>query len=712
MTSTHDVRSMHHTRSRAATVRIAAALAVALAVALAAVAAAASALHAQSADTSLFRRNASSTFGLPGFVQVPTAGATPSGTFDFTIDDARQPFPLGNIIHQRNGLLTIGLLPWLTVGARGTVANSPGSSVDTRDLAANVQLRLLEEREWVPAIAVGAQDIGGAAPHFGARYLVASKNLLGFSTVSLGYGEGPTVLKGIFGGVGIALGQWGMALGEYDGHGTNGGLRVFPFPSLADRIGIQPRVEVLWRKDAGTAIGAGFRTMIGGTGEALPHPAIAVAKRPPAANTAEARPPANADESAIRAATAETERRLIAQGLENVRATMVNDAAGPVLAIDYENRRFNRDELDALGVVMGTAARHAPATARRMRVTIRRVDLPVLIVESDIGAFTAFESGRLADEAFAAQLTFPDVQGASAAGALAAPRANASRFRTDVFVRPRVENQVLTDFGVANVRVTALVDAYVQLAPGLVLNGRRGIPVTTTPGFWQGIEDPNADRLLLHQAVRVPMEGLWPSANAITQFSGGRFGHDAVGFANEMDVALNDGLVTLGSSVAVYGRTFAKIDHSMALGTARVRFPAWDATASLTAGRFLNGDAGAAGELARQFGSSELAFFLRTTEFASVAGVRVGFPLTPSRELAPSLLRPRAPDLYTQQLQTVVFARENVLRRDVGRVLETDHDIARVYRTRDQLQPVTVINHVKTLKEASRRWLAEDRLTP
>lgn len=683
----------------------------------------ATSLRAQDADTTLMRRNAASMFGAPGLVQVPSATATPSGTFDVTFDGARQPFVAGSGGQQRNLFVTIGLLPWLTLVARGTSAIDPGSTTQTRDLSASLSVRLhrdlsaglavrlLEEHEWTPAIAVGMQDLGGASTFFASRYVVASKTWLGSSTVSLGIGSGK-VLNGPFGGIGLGLGQWVSVLGEYDGHAVNGGVRVFPFPSYADRIGLQPRFDFVWRQGVGAALGAGFRTMVGGTGEALARPTAIAPAHPAAVGPTAVASGAEVQRDTRSSAAIATERQLIALGFENVRVAILGGESGSTIDIEYENRRFNRDELDALGVVMGVAATHASAPVQRMRVTIRRVDLPVVTVESDVGAFVAFVNDRLSDAEFARQLTFMDPPRAARADGAQAPRLNPSRFKLDVFLRPRVETQVLTDLGDASARVTALVDADLQLGPGLVLNARRGLPVTTTPGFVEYIQDPNADRVLLHQAIGIPLGDRWPLASAITQFSAGRFGHDEVGFANEMDVSLADGRVSVGSTLAVLGTTLGTLDHTMALGTVRVRHPAWDMTASLTAGRFRYGDTGAAAQLARQFGATELAFYVRSTSFANIAGVSVSLPLAPAKELAPSRLRLRAPDLYTQGLQTTILAESNVIRTDVGRLLDTDHEIARVYRSRDRLQPVTVVAHVQTLKEAWRRWLGAKLSAP
>lgn len=646
-------------------------------------------------DTALFRRNAAATFGFPGLVQVPSAASTPSGTADLTLDNARQSFVPGSDRRQRNAFVTIGFLPRLTLGARGTSAGNSSSVIKTGDLSASFSLRLLDERDWRPAVAVGAEDVGGAHSLFTARYLVASKTWLGRSTVSVGVGHGK-VLNGVFGGVGLRVAPWMSALGEFDGHDVNGGVRLFPFPSLADRVRVQPRVDVVWRQGSGVAVSGGIRTLIGGKGEAG-----ARETRDNETTRQETR-----DNEANTAAAIAAEQQLIALGFENARVASLGNDQGARIEVEYENRRYNRDELDALGIVMGVAASHA-AAAQRMRVTILKVGVPVMTVESGVAAFVAFVSDSLSDAAFAEQLTVLDV--ADAFDGAGAPRRNSSRFKLDVFLRPRVETQELTELGELSARVTALVEGDVQLGPGLVLNARRGIPVTTTSAFWPYIEDPNADRLLLHQALRIPFTGRSPLASAITQFSAGRFGHRAVGIANETDVPLFDGRVSVGSNVAVFGTTVSALDSVMALGTLRVRQPAWDLTASLTAGRFRNGDDGIATQLARQFGATELAFFFRSTSLASVAGISVALPLAPARELRPSRVRVRAPDLYTQSMQTTVLADRNVIRRDVGRVLDTDHEIARTYRNRDRLQPVTVIAHVETLKEAWRRWVGAKR---
>lgn len=655
------------------------------------------------------RRNALSMTGLPGLVHVPVADVTPSGTADFSYDNARTPSVITNLARQRNVFIAFGFLPRVMIAGRGTVAVDTLDPAEIRDLSANVQLEILTEGAVSPAVSVGVQDIGhGATPFFPTRYLVASKTVLGRARLTGGYGTGPVFLKGPFGGLEVEAAPWATLLGEYDGRAFNGGLRIFPLPSMAARIGVQPRVDAVWRQGIGFATAVGFRTTLGGarTSSTMPAPTASLrrAESAPGPSPATASPP----DTGMLA----LQRDLVARGFENVRAAIAPGARGRTVAVEYENRRFNRDELDALGIVMGVTALHSPGTVTRMRVTIRRVDIPVLTLESDVDAFIAFINDRLSDASFAAQLRIssPSVAERPDDAVASGPAANPSRWKLDLFIRPRIETTVLTDLGALDGRVSALPEADVQLGRGLVLDARRAIPVTESHGFPTSIEDPNGDRLLLHQALPIPLGGRWSGANALTQFSVGRFGHDAVGFANEVDVTVDDGLITLGSTVAVFGSSLGNLDRSMALAVARVRHPGLDLTASLTAGRFRNGDTGAAADLSRLFGATEVGFYVRATEFASIAGVRVVIPVTTTRELPPAHIRPRLPDVYSQTLQSAILEPLPALRMDVGLGLGTDHELGRVYRDRDRLQAATILAHVGTLRGTVRKWMGRAML--
>ncbi len=126
---------------------------------------------------------------------------------------------------------------------------------------------------------------------------------------------------------------------------------------------------------------------------------------------------------------------------------------------------------------------------------------------------------------------------------------------------------------------------------------------------------------------------------------------------------------------------------------------------SVTAGRFLDGDRGVVLDFSRFLGTTETGVFFRHSEHGSLAGLRFAVPLTVGRELAPSRVRPRFPDLYAYEQRTTVGMGLNFIRNDIGRALVTDREIERVFWNRDRLYPTYVRRHVDDLRQAVRRWI-------
>jgi hypothetical protein len=674
--------------------------------------------EAADSNKSALRRDALSLSGVPGLVTVPVAATIPSGMIDFAFSNARTPSSYTGLGTQQSYVIAVGLLPRVSLSLRGTVfGRDANRTADCScDLSENIQVQLLTEDGWRPAVAVGAQDPFSAAAYFKTRYLVASKSVLGRLRLTAGYGSGPTVLKGAFGGAELNLTSWASALGDYDGSRYNAALRLQPFPATAEWAGVQPRVDVVWRQGFGLSTAFGLRTSMGGNSATARERSVVTSTTARAARTDAENAPlvvsAGSSTSSSSAAKG-VQAELVAQGFENVRAIIVHAGGAATMAVEYENRRYNRDELDALGIVMAVAAHYAADSVARIRVTILRREIPVLLVESGTAALTAFLDERGTPATFEQQLEIRDPGAGGARGGRELSVAS-SRFKLDIFARPRLETAVMTELGPLELRGSLLADAYVQLGRGIVLNARRTVGSAESAQFPGYLSDPNTDRLLLHLAAPLPAADRLGLAGALTQLSMGRFGHYEVGVAEEFDVPLADGLVSVGATVGVIGNSFQKLDRAVAFGVARVRHPALDLTTSVTAGRFRNGDVGAAVELGRFFGQTEFAVFAKSTRFASQsgspfatqAGARISLPLVLARELAPSRVRLRLPDVYSQGLQAAVVKKGEfgAIRTDIGLLLNTDHEVGRAYRSRDRLQVVTIRQHVVALRDGAKRW--------
>ena len=644
--------------------------------------------------------------GATRLLHVPVAATVPSGALDLRYDTEWDPGVFPTVGRQGNFRFEFGLLPRVSLGGRGTVANEQGTGRSLgSDLSANLQVLLLDDSRWWPALAVGLQDFAGAVPHFRSRYVVMSKSFFGRARGTLGFGTGPDALKGPFGGGEIHLNRLLTLMGEYDAHAFNAGVRVLPIPPKLETYGF-PRatLDLIWSDNGRLAWGLGFRAILGEGKYQAQRAAHAVRRY--------ARPTADAFAGVSPQAIGELlQRELMARGLENVRVAFSRIESGVAATVEYENRRYNRDALDGLGLVLGLTALGTPPQVTEMRVVVRAVDVAVLQVTSGTDAFVAFVNELGSPEAFLEQLGIsqPARGTFTAAGPIAATTVGQrSRFKLDLFVRPRVETAILTDWGVADLRFSVLPDAYVQLAPGLTVNVRSVLPIVRTNGYPGRLGDPDVDRVLVAQAIRLPMGASSTSAAAVTQVSAGRFSGDQVGLANETAVRFGNGIFFAKGTVARLGESFAALDHWVALANARVRWPAYDATLSVTAGRFLDGDRGLVLDFSRFLGTTEAGVFLRHSEHGSLAGLRFAVPLTVDKELPPSRVRLRLPDVYAYEQRTTVGDGLNFIRNDIGRPLMTDREVERVFWNRDRLYATYIRRHVDDLRQAVRRWIVDE----
>ena len=127
--------------------------------------------------------NAPNNYGVTGLWDMPTARLMPDWNFRIHYSYVK---PYGT-----SGL-TATFLPWLEVNGRITrfldVPSRWANYGDSRDKELDLKLRLLNESDSLPAVALGLNDIHGTAI-FSSRYFVLSK-LVGPFDVSLGLGQG------------------------------------------------------------------------------------------------------------------------------------------------------------------------------------------------------------------------------------------------------------------------------------------------------------------------------------------------------------------------------------------------------------------------------------------------------------------------------------------------------------------------------------------
>jgi hypothetical protein len=178
---------------------------------------------------------AQSLFGTTGLVTVPTARMQEDGTLSFGVsyfDKKNQQYFEGT---KNLGVAYINFtfLPFIELVMRVNKALYYSADNYTVDRFPLIKIRLIKEREYWPAIAIGAHDFGSTSDwktvHFNATYIVLSKKYHDFD-LHLGYA--PRIVKalyyqldGPFGGIAYTPDKSIHLYAEYDTRYINAGLQ-------------------------------------------------------------------------------------------------------------------------------------------------------------------------------------------------------------------------------------------------------------------------------------------------------------------------------------------------------------------------------------------------------------------------------------------------------------------------------------------------------
>jgi hypothetical protein len=291
--------------------------------------------------------------GYSGLLETPTAYTHAPGSAHFLYTTQVDPRFRGSQGMQTYAL-SLGFFRYLE-GA-GRITEVQGRNVNDLSLNLKLQLPLDLVLPGLPfAVAVGAQDLGSAAPHFRSKYAVATARLWRL-TGSVGYGSGPDRLHGVFGGGSLRLASFAEALADWDAREWNAGLRLsiplrilsvpLRFGGIAKASLSHRPIEPEWGVTMTVPLG-------------LDEDERALAAAAPEADARRER----ASQWLEAAATppdplAQLEADLVEVGFENVRT----GRDGDTVVVEYENGVFGRAEEDGIGVVLGWLAWRATAS--------------------------------------------------------------------------------------------------------------------------------------------------------------------------------------------------------------------------------------------------------------------------------------------------------------------------------------------------------------
>ncbi len=620
--------------------------------------------------------------GAVGGLHIPSAYVLGTGEAAVSLDNDDPS--LGAFNHHRNYTLGFGLGAGVELFGRlnhnqNLPNNQPYSAeLIGGDLSANFKWQLPVQGPGLPKLALGLTDYGGnAAVFFRSAYAVASDEV-GPLRWSLGYARSqpsvlataPRVLDGVFGGAEIRL--WdtrATLLAETDGIRSHAGARYYS--PVLPWLGNAQLVGSLQRSADATSLNLSL---------VVPLQADYATRNQPARTAAQAHKPLPTLDASLAVASSGTApaaapqrlaalyRDLLAAGLERVRVGTI----GTDLVVEYENQRYLHNEVDAMGVVLGLAAEHAPAQSRRLHVITRKAGLVVFETSVSAPSYRAWLRDAVESSAVLATLGFGQLPGYNADTVQWELGSTQPTTRVRLALSPLVNYTVGTEIGLFDYSVALQARASTPLWPGAVAYAdvvqRIDNSINMNPArAFSSLRHRNGLQTLAVQ------QSLWLGSNVLASVGAGLYQYNTAGVEAEA-IAPVPGRNQ--DSVHLRGRVVRVTDSSDVPGTynassASYRWRISPAT-WLEGGvnSYSDGSTGPALALTRWFGDVSLQMFAREGGGNRFVGLELSLPLTPRQGLGAGKLQlggnPRfvAPirTLLTSDTDQANFQRPNAVR--------------------------------------------------
>ncbi len=316
--------------------------------------------------------------GYSGIMNTPNASVVETGKVEAVFSN--QVSRLGSIQRENykaeDYILNIGLFPYLEIGGRLSEVYPKDESREyhIRDLSANIkfQLPFFNNSIYMPKIAVGVQDLGGAASHYDAKYLVMSKEFY-FLRASLGYGYDSTRLDGIFGGLEVKLSDWFYILAENDSKENHIGLKIntpndfFKYGNIA-----LIAKKNLTYKDEDYSYGLNLKFNLG---KKYHYKDEIKEENFDIKHNYENKPISDIKKIKDIKTIDNLKDSLVEFGFENIDIGEKGDA----IYVAYENHIMDNNELDAIGVVLGYISflkqyKHFEIVIKKSNIKIRKIE--------------------------------------------------------------------------------------------------------------------------------------------------------------------------------------------------------------------------------------------------------------------------------------------------------------------------------------------------
>lgn len=585
---------------------------------------------------------------------------------------------------------SVSPFPSLEVGLRNLDSDLKGqytpdgrvnTNRDNSDLSANIKYSpTFIPKDWF-SLAVGIQDLGGIASSLDAQFVSVSKTLGDFRfTAGTGRNEDAASVgsapryDGGFWGVEYQPLEWVKIMAEDDGADQALGLTLYtPKSWLSNHAQIYSKLvakNTYLDSDDSFYFGVGLRTSLftslnTGLG----------AKSESTQKIADVFDWLFNDEDyskydAVDIGLSEYQHtsdklvsqlglikgRIANQGFENVWLGLDENT----LLLRFENATFNRNDLDAIGVALGILAGMAPEEIDTLDITLSQFGVPTFRFRSNLHDVQTFYRGE--NQSFS--LTRLPAKRQNVGDMLWIGGSKSPYWTPRIEFSPVLRNFVGTELGAYDYSLAFRTQLTLPLWEGAEflidydLNIVESDSFELGQSFFRWRHDDGVKNVLLRQSFALPYS-LYTSV--------------AVGRAKEM--YLEEHNLVAGEihwlshngdhKASIYGAylehdDFSTFDKEIYIGQYRYYWESLDMSFAIEAGQFWRQDSGVKVSSIFNFGDTKVTVFTQDTD-VRLFGVNFTLPLSPRRDMRPSILQVKGNASWDHSLATKVNGDDNAL---------------------------------------------------
>ncbi|CAM3909076.1 MULTISPECIES: YjbH domain-containing protein [Pseudoalteromonas] len=676
--------------------------------------------------------------GFTGIFHTPTAEVINKGDVD--IGYSNQLEIRGKYTDGHNFTFSAGLFDGLEVSGRITsstmhdITFSYENKDQIRDLSFNAKYQVpFIPKDWF-SIAIGAKDVGGAANQYEAFYAVASKQLWDFR-FSAGVGASDTLtgqLDGVFAGIEYQPFSWLSVLAEHDAEAFNLGARVtvpkewlYDIATVSFNSRFYSNTELA---DNDTYWGVNISMPLSDEAQAnytkpKPAPEPVVHTAAPANTTSELtvtthsnpglpttvkEPSTNQAETTNSATTTITTEQnnnhqihnlknsLVNDGFENIRVGISDNAK---IIVEFENSVFNRNEIDALGLVLGRITENFTDSNNEFIVRLSKLDIPLLQVSGRLNNYRRFIDENITpDLMISTQFSDDNTTAVKWAGSAA----NTSPyFVPRVTFSPSLSSRYATELGVFDYSLALQADLNVPLWQGAGINITGQVNVANSDHFEEGSAFSNSrqetgiKRAVAYQTFSLPF-------NIYNQTQVGLFQdyYDFMGITNETAWQSPAGAHKLKAEIGYFEYKDYNTDkRDYSLLSYRYLWAEKDVSFHLTGGQFWNEDSGYKFETKFWFGDANLAIIYSDTDVQKV-GIGFSIPLSPRKDMDAGNWQVKGTQSWTHSVNTIINQDVNLINTASAITPASSIDLDKTFLNQDRMSSSYVYAHLARLKEA------------